>query len=158
MKEISQNQKHLKIHRNRKKIHFIPSFEDFNFGLKFWLVLVYSVITIGISNAFIFHSRSLFKEFWLSKKEILNYKKPHELFTIISIAVQVLGSPGFGYIADKWNLFEFYGLFSPILLSLAMYLFIKISPLVPIIMFSIASALNFCAVWSNLCISMPVRS
>ena len=63
----------------------------------------------------------------------------------------------FGYYADKYDLFQFYGLASPILLSIALFLFTITSPLIPMLVFVIAASLNFTAVWSNICLVMPEK-
>jgi len=126
-----------------------------NIGKRFWINLVYgtcmSVSTLGF---YYFSAGYLAKKWWPNHDDADAYNNATQ-YNFLSISLGTITVPLCGMIADKWLIYNDLGIISSLALTLSYLLFMSMPPLLPMIIYTIATSTNYTAQWACLarCVS-----
>ena len=59
--------------------------------------------------------------------------------------------------ADKYGIYNDYGIWAPITLTLVFVMMMSIGPLIPMLLYTVVTSVNYCAQWSCMARSVPQR-
>lgn len=101
-------------------------------------------------NSLVYFSSEYFMKIWYPNLTSYEFHRKNTFFNFVSTVASLIFVPIIGMVSDKFCLHSQMGLLSPLILQTSFIFYLLLSPLIPSIIYSLGTSLNYTAVWANL--------